>query len=462
LRNPSYLFSWLHVGIFVLSFVTNQVDYLVYASTVISVIMVLEKLGKGIVLREVIALYNSFICLFMPLMGYIYYTTNNKIAASFVRFMPISKENYFDLALPAVTGFIIFLCWPLNKENADDGASLQRIIANAKKSLIGNEKIGFVLLVLGVMISLVIQELPQFLQYLFTLLYFSSFAGLMYIYFTPKLPFKNTIMILFGLFILSNSLRNGMFTILAYMGMTLFSFFFLNTRAAMWKKLVIFSFSIVVLIIIQSVKSEYRRTVLKTNKENKASAFVDLAKKNLNSAGSFISLDFMWPVYYRTNQGFYVALVQKYIPRSKPHDQGEKLFLGMASAFVPRLLWPDKPMAGGIANMKYYTGYTIKGYTTNVGPLGEGYGSFGVTGGVVFMMCLGAFIRFAYKKVFSLSARIPLLVFWLPVLFYEVTYSGENDTLQIMNSLVKSAFFIFLIYKMVPQVLVPPKRAIIG
>jgi hypothetical protein len=75
----------------------------------------------------------------------------------------------------------------------------------------------------------------------------------------------------------------------------------------------------------------------------------------------------------------------------------------MASAFVPRFLWADKPMAGGIANMKYYTGYTIKGYTTNVGPLGEAYGSFGVTGGVVFMMVLGTFIRFAYKKVFSLS-----------------------------------------------------------
>jgi hypothetical protein len=32
-----------------------------------------------------------------------------------------------------------------------------------------------------------------------------------------------------------------MFTILAYMGMTLFSFFFLNTRTAMWKKIIVFS-----------------------------------------------------------------------------------------------------------------------------------------------------------------------------------------------------------------------------
>jgi hypothetical protein len=454
------LFIALHAAILILSFFFKEYNYLVYASAIISVIMVLEKLGRGIVLREVIGLYNSFICLFMPLMGYLYYNANNKIAALFVRFMPISKETYFELALPAVTGFIVFLCWPLSKDNGDDGASLKKLIDNAKNSLIGNEKTGFILLGIGVLTSLVIQELPQFLQYLFTLLYFSSFAGLMYIYFAPRLPFKNTIMILFGIFILSNSLRNGMFTILAYMGMTLFSFFFLNIRAAMWKKIIVFSVSVFVLVIIQSVKSEYRRNILRTNKDNKASEFYELVKTRLNGQDNIISTDFMWPIYYRTNQGFYVALVQKYIPRSKPHDDGRNLFIGMASAFVPRLLWADKPMAGGIANMKYYTGYTIKGYTTNVGPLGEAYGSFGVRGGVIFMMALGAFIRFAYKKVFILSSKIPLLVFWLPVLFYEITYSAENDTLQIMNSLVKSAFFIFLIYKAFPHVLKPPKTGI--
>jgi len=447
------------VGILVLSFFVKEYDYLVYASVIVSVIMVLEKLGRGIVLREVIALYNSFISLFMPLMGYVFYTADNKIAAAFVRFMPVSKNTYFELALPAVSGFIVFLCWPLGKEHGDDGPSLQRIIQNAKNVLAGNQKVGIILLVVGVLISLVIQELPQVLQYFFTLLYFASFAGLMYIYFAPKFPFKNAIMILFGLFILANSLRNGMFTILAYMGMTLFSFFFLNTRTAMWKKIIVFSFSVFVLVIIQSVKSEYRRTVLRTNKENKASEFYELAKKRINGPDAIISPDFMWPIYYRTNQGFYLGLVQKYIPRAKPHDQGKNLFVGMASAFVPRFLWADKPMAGGIPNMKYYTGYTIKGYTTNVGPLGEAYGSFGVTGGIFFMMFLGAFIRFAYKKVFVLSTKIPLLIFWLPVLFYEITYSGENDTLQIMNSLVKSSFFIFLMYKSFKAVFVPLKTA---
>ena len=52
-------------------------------------------------------------------------------------------------------------------------------------------------------------------------------------------------------------------------------------------------------------------------------------------------------------------------------------------------------MAGGQYNMKYYTGLVIEGWSTNVGPVGEAYGSFGVTGGIMYMFCLGLFIRWA-------------------------------------------------------------------
>jgi hypothetical protein len=67
------------------------------------------------------------------------------------------------------------------------------------------------------------------------------------------------------------------------------------------------------------------------------------------------------------------------------------------------------------------------------------------------MFFLGLFIRWAYQKVFSLSKRIPLLICWIPVLFFQTTYSGETDTLQVLNSLLKSALFIFLLYKGMPS-----------
>jgi hypothetical protein len=166
-------------------------------------------------------------------------------------------------------------------------------------------------------------------------------------------------------------------------------------------------------------------------------------------------------LYYRANQGFNVALVMRVIPAKMPFDNGSFLLVKIASSFVPRLLWPDKPEAGGLANMKYYADVDIKGYATSVGPLGEAYGSFGVVGGIIYMMGLGLFIRFAYKKVFVVAQKIPLIVLWIPVMFYQITYSSENDTLQILNSLIKSAFFIFILYKFLPTLFKPANKSMI-
>jgi len=101
--------------------------------------------------------------------------------------------------------------------------------------------------------------------------------------------------------------------------------------------------------------------------------------------------------------------------------------------------------------MQYYAGLNITGWSTNVGPLGEAYGSFGPAGGILFMILLGGLIRWSYFQVFKKSVRRPLLIFWIPVLFYQVTYAAETDSLQVFNSLTKSAFFIWLLYRQWPQ-----------
>ena len=461
MRGSSYLFTILNLFIFVLSFFLKDPAPLVYASIILCIFMVLDKLGKGVVLREIIALFNSFIYLFMPLMGYMFFTKANSKALSFVRYMPVPKDEYFTLALPAITGFILFLCWPLSQKNGDEGKSIMRTIEEAKKSLTGNHKIGFWMMGIGVVASFLSGFLPENLQYPFQLLYLISFAGLMYVYFSGNSPVNNVYIGIFVLFILVNTLRTGMFTIVAYMGMTVFSFLFLNRRVALWKKFIYFFLGIFMVIIIQAVKPEYRKQTVVRGYENELTKFSYLVGKKLEDIDKFLTPDFMWPIYYRANQGFYVAMVQNYIPRVKPHDNGNKLGVVFLSAFIPRFIWPDKPKAGGYENMKYYAGFTLRGYTMNVGPLGEAYGSFGKTGAIIYIVLLGFLIRLAYRQVFVISNRIPLFVFWLPVLFFEVSYSGENDTLQIVNSLVKSGIFVYLVYRIYPRLFKMVRRTVI-
>jgi hypothetical protein len=312
-------------------------------------------------------------------------------------------------------------------------------------------RIGVYLLVIGVGVFSVSDYLPVAFQFAFLLFYFASFAGLIYVYFTPKLKYKTIILVAFAVFIVFNALRSGMFTIIAYMGITLFSFFFLGKNWALWKKTVVFTLCAFALFLIQSVKQDFRKfTWGKSYEGNRAVLFSNLVMDKLESSQGFATKDAFFPIYFRANQGFNIAMVMKHIPNYKPHDNGTNLMTTVAASLVPRVFWPDKPEAGGKFNMKYYTGYILRGWSTNVGPLGEAYGSFGVTGGIIFMIVLGLFIRWAYKTVFSLSRKIPLLLFWIPVLFYQITYSLESDTLQILNSLFKSAFFIWVLTRILP------------
>jgi hypothetical protein len=152
------------------------------------------------------------------------------------------------------------------------------------------------------------------------------------------------------------------------------------------------------------------------------------------------------------NQGNIVTQVMQRIPTIQPFDDGKYLFKTIMSSFVPRFLWPDKPEAGGRFNMQYYAGKKMNLVTSmNVGPLGEAYGSFGTRQAILFMVLLGLFIRWVYGIVFRLSRKTPLLVLWLPVMFYQITYSAETDTLQILNSFIKTAFFVAILYRFMPR-----------
>ena len=459
MRWSFYIYSIALLLIFALSLVTDWYDQLIYCINVIAVLMVIDKLGKGIVLREIIALHSCFICLLMPLIGYLVYNENYPLAAITRRYMPVPKELYFSFALPAVTAFSLFLCWPIsNSSGADNGQPLEEKIRKARSLLENHKRLGLYLLIMGVFVTTFVDSVPVSIRYIFSLLYFAAFAGCLYIYFTKDFPYKKIILSLFGLFIVAASLRNGMFTIIAYMGMTLFSFFFLGNKSSIIKKLTIFILGMLLLTLIQSVKPAYRRMLKMNYHGDKVEMFAGLLEERVTNVDKFISVDALFPLHYRANQGFNMALVMKRFPILKPYDNGSNLLVVAFASLVPRLLWPDKPEAGGIANMKYYAGVTIKGWSTNVGPLGEAYASFGSVGGIVFMSLLGFFIRLFYKRIFVIANKIPLIIFWIPVMFYQVTYSAENDTFQILNSLIKSSFFVFLLYKFIPSLFIASKK----
>jgi hypothetical protein len=236
------------------------------------------------------------------------------------------------------------------------------------------------------------------------------------------------------------------------MGITILSFLFLGKRYAMWKKCVAFIIGCFLLALIQNVKSSYRDETWKDEEYagNKYELFGNIVMDKLTNWDHMFDEKGFFPIYMRTNQGYNIALVMRRIPAVQDYDHGSRLLLIAGSSLVPRFFWPNKPEAGGQESMRYFAGVMIYGWSTNVSPLGEAYGSFGVFGGIVYMFFLGLFIRWAYRQVFVVTRRLPLIILWLPVLFYQVTSSMETDTLQILNSLFKGAFFLWLLFKLAP------------
>lgn len=447
-----FIFPILLLLIAVMSLMTDWYSYLVIALIVVLTIMILDKMGKGVVLRESTAMLYAITCLAMPLIGYTYYTAKNPLARLWFKFMPIAENIYFEFAIPAIAFFCFSITFPLGiKEVYDEGSKLNASITRVRQVLVKYKNEGFFIIMTGVILSSVVNFMPAGLQFFVVLFFFGAFAGILYLYFSPQFKYKKLALIAFGLFILFNALNTGMFTIVAYMGVTIYSFFLIGKKTSFLKKSLILVLAVGFVIVLQNTKLSYRQsTWMGGYGGNKGELFGLMFWENLQKGNALITEEAFFPIYSRTNQGFNVALVMKRFPSIKSHDYGFNLMKSVASAFVPRFLWPDKPEAGGRFNMKYYTGMTIRGWSTNVGSLGEAYGSFGTTGGIIYMFFLGAFIRWAYKMVFVISKSIPLLICWIPVLFYQVTYSAETDTLQIFNSLFKTAFFIVILYKLIP------------
>jgi hypothetical protein len=438
--------------IILLSFVTDWYEPLCIALISLLLLLILYKIGRGIVLLEVTAFLYVFTCLIMPLLGYEVYTYNNPLAKLWVRYMPVNKDIYFAYVLPAISCFCLAVTLPTFKTQLpDEGPGIAKRLSVIRLTLVNNGNKGLYIIIAGVLISYITNFLPESLNYIAMLIFVGSFAGLLYVYFSPSFAHKNIVLLVFVIFIMANALQSGMFTIVAYMGITIFSFFQVGKKISMIKKILILLVGVSFFIVLQNVKIVYRKNTWgKEYQGNKAELFTSLIGDNLQKGEALLSETAFFPLYSRTNQGYNVALVMRRMPNVKPYDGGTRLVTVFASAFVPRFLWTDKPEAGGKFNMKYYAGWNIIGWSTNVGPLGEAYGSFGPTGGIIYMFLLGLFFRGAYLWVFKRSAKIPLLICWLPVLFYDITSSSETDTLQILNSIIKSAFFIWLLTKLLP------------
>lgn len=136
-------------------------------------------------------------------------------------------------------------------------------------------------------------------------------------------------------------------------------------------------------------------------------------------------------------------------PTREPYAHGETLLTAVRSVLVPRVIDPNKYMAGGYSFFTRFTGIALRGTSMNLSAAGEMYANFGRTGGMIglfcFALCLGSlFGWFARWAVDS-----PLWWAWAPyVMLY--TMQAESGIGEALNHVARSALVMMVIVWTVP------------
>ena len=395
-----------------------------------------ENFGKRIVLIDVLELLSVNNLLFIPSL---FERLDQEYLEEIQLGFPLS-DKYFLLAIPSVLAMLAAFAIPLKKRYEHEKV---RMHVQTDENF---QKIGFILFGGGMFFTLVDNFFPLgFISELFSGV---AKVGILYLVFSNQKIHKVLMFSYFGVIML-DSLGRGMigefFWWIALIGM----FYLLAYPITIWQKLsgaVLFFFLIG---IIQSVKAEYRMATWKNEGELAGMSSTKIYTHLINdklSYGELFSLEESLGVLGRFNQGYLTAMSLDYTPANEPFAKGETIYMAIASSLVPRVLWPDKPEAGGREKMERFAGVEL-GETTsmNIGLLGEAYVNFGFTGAAIFLFFYGLMLNFVYATFLDAGQERPYIMLWLPVAFFGLI-SFETDLVTTLNHLVKFLIFFFFLY----------------
>lgn len=417
---------------------------------VYAILSFLEDLGKKLIVLDIITLSAIFSCLIMPIAGYHFFNRENALAALWKRFMWVPSEQYYDFMFPSTIALMLGLKLPLffkktiYKDHIDYMRGVYEYVGKMKWE-------GLILVVIGILASLFLGFVPSALGHVFFLMSYLLFIGVFYCLYSD-FPMKKLVLWAAFVVLITRSVVQGMFGELIFMAVMAMILLALGKRISFLTKLSSFVFGIILILIIQVVKPEYRSKVWEgsENKGNEISVFLDLVVEKFDQPSILFKNEAVWFNFYsRFNQGLYIGLVQRSVPARFPYADGETINESIAGAIVPRLLWPDKQTSGGAYNFKRFLGLNLRGYSVGLSPYGEAWGNYGRTGGIIFMFVFGLMFNFVFSWILKIAVTTPSLILWLPLMFFYAV-KIESDVFSMVNSLFKACMFTFIMYKVYP------------
>jgi hypothetical protein len=416
------------------------------ALCIYSLLSFVDDLGKKFLVLDIILLSAIFICLIMPIAGYHYFNINNRLASLWVRYMRVSSNEYYSFMFPATIALYIGL-----KSRIFFRKSLQTdnayYIKHAKLYLSDKPKHGVYLICVGIVSTILKPVVPGVLQHFFFLLSYLLFVGLFYCIYSD-FKYKKTVLYAAFAFLIARSLVQGMFGELIFIAIMSVMLTLVGTNFSFFRKMVVISSGVMVVFFIQLIKPDFRKETWRKGNKNEITTFYRIASEKMNNPASLVKNELVWfNMYSRFNEGLIISMVLKSVPRNIEYANGETIFLSLAGSIIPRIVWPDKPQAGGVYNFKRFLGVNLKGYSVGISPYGEAWGNFGKNGGIVFMFFFGLMYNFLFSLLLKYSIRVPSVILWIPFLFFYAVQI-ESDIFTMVNSLTQALIFMVIIYQL--------------
>jgi hypothetical protein len=280
-----------------------------------------------------------------------------------------------------------------------------------------------------------------------------KYVGPLYIYYS-EYKFRKIVLWSSVTLFFIQAVVSGLFGEFAMYILLIFIIISVEFRMKFYSKLIVIVTAIFLVMVVQSVKLNYRQITwkgktlqgLSRETSSNTEVFASLFIERITSAESIFEENTLFFIYTRINQGYLISRVMSYVPRVEGFANGTTIIRSISAIIVPRFLWPDKPEAGGRENLSRFVGIKRKlKYSMNIGPYGEAYGNFGPVYGIGFVLVYGVLLAGLLKAIFKRAIEWPSFLLWLPLLFY-YTLTVETDILTTVNSFFKGLIFVFLVY----------------
>lgn len=393
---------------------------------------VIEQMGNTIPIPNLMITIASLQWILGPFIDYHNGTTHYKYK------MYVDESTYMSYIVPGILLLKLGLSLFPVETNLEDIGNRVRILLN------NHPKLPYILVVLGFVFPYISNFLPSTLGFVFYLLGNIRYIGVIYLLFSDK---PNRLLVFWGTmgFTAIVSIGLGMFHDLLLWSMLIFTFVVYEMKLSVAKRFILATIGIFFAITIQSVKGEYREIVWSgAYKGNKTILFINMAA-NSWSSGSIVNPSSDVDMNVRLNQGWIISAIMKHIPEREPFANGSTISESLYASLVPRIINPGKKAAGGRENFRKFTGLEIReGTSMGISLAGEGYGNYGKTGGMIFLLAWGLFIGWGWKKLDKLSNIYPTLLIWSPIIFLQVI-KAETEFAVVLNHLIKSSILVFAV-----------------